>query len=225
MKQHLFTALLILTLTGCGSEEFAPSNQQETSSSDQLAELKTTIGNIAPGTLQQVESDALLYMREEEKLAHDIYLFSASVWNARVFTNIASSESTHMAAMLFLLDRYQIDDPVSGRAEGEFENSTLQDLYDKLQAMSSASLIDALLVGAEIEEIDLIDIQLRVDQLDDNPDIELVYQNLMKGSRNHLRAFVNKLQAEGVIYQPIHLDQNTYQSIIETSTERGFNGK
>ncbi len=71
-------------------------------------------------------------------------------------------------------------------------------------------------VGAEIEEIDLIDIQALVDTLDGNEDIALVYENLMKGSRNHLRAFVNNISAEGVDYAPRHLSQEVYDAIINS---------
>jgi hypothetical protein len=88
-------------------------------------------------------------------------------------------------------------------------------------AQGSASLIDALLVGAAIEEIDIIDIQNLVDALDGNDDIALVYENLMKGSRNHLRAFVRNLEGQGVVYQPQYLSQDVYDAIINADFEAG----
>jgi tRNA isopentenyl-2-thiomethyl-A-37 hydroxylase MiaE len=80
-------------------------------------------------------------------------------------------------------------------------------------------LIDALLVGAVIEEIDLIDIQNLVDTLEGNEDIVLVYENLMKGSRNHLRAFVSSLEKQGETYQPQYLSQDVYDAIIHAGSE------
>ena len=76
------------------------------------------------------------------------------------------------------------------------------------------SLIEALFVGAEIEQIDLIDIQNLVNALEGNEDIAIVYQNLMKGSRNHLQTFVKNLANQGVDYAPLHLSQEEYDAII-----------
>ena len=170
-------------------------------------------------TLDASEVAGLLFMREEEKLARDAYLYLYSIWNSNVFNNIANSEQTHTDAMLTLLDRYAITDPVGTNAEGVFVDSYLQNLYDALIIEGTPSLINALYVGAEIEEIDLLDIQALVDTLDGNEDIALVYESLMKGSRNHLRAFVNNLSAEGVDYAPRHLSQEVYDAIINSSIE------
>jgi hypothetical protein len=69
-------------------------------------------------------------------------------------------------------------------------------LYDQLVAGGSVSLVEALKVGAAIEEIDIIDLQAAL-ALVDNRDIRLVYENLLSGSRNHLQAFVRALQQQG----------------------------
>lgn len=47
-------------------------------------------------TLDQQEKDAILYMREEEKLARDVYEFLYAKWNVNTFGNIRRSEQTHM---------------------------------------------------------------------------------------------------------------------------------
>jgi hypothetical protein len=172
------------------------------------------------GSISAEENEGLVYMREEEKLAHDVYALMFDRWGISIFSNIASSEITHTEAIRSLLERYQLNDPVSEYIDGEFQNSSLQGLYDSLIASGSASAIDALLVGAEIEEIDLIDIQTQLNRVTENDDIILVYQNLMKGSRNHLRAFVRVLEGYGVSYQPGHLEQSVYDEIIQSDVER-----
>ena len=50
------------------------------------------------------EATGLIFMREEEKLARDVYLTLYDVWETAVFDNIASSEQTHMDAVLMLID-------------------------------------------------------------------------------------------------------------------------
>lgn len=172
-----------------------------------------------PDELSTEERDGLVFMREEEKLARDVYLALYEEWGAQVFDNISQSEQTHTDAVLALLDKYQVTDPVGDNAEGVFVNSDLQALYDELTAEGSLSLVNALVVGALIEEIDIIDIQKLVDELDGNPDIAIVYENLMKGSRNHLRAFVKNLANQGVDYQPSHLSQDVYDAIINADLE------
>jgi hypothetical protein len=216
-------AMLIL-LQGCGGSDGnptqanGPSNGRGPDSSDDIT---LALQEMPVGELNEAETAALLFMREEEKLARDVYDLLYSVWGQPVFDNISASETAHTESVLQLLERYQIDDPARGRAAGDFANPDLQALYDTLIDRGSASLIDALLVGAEIEEIDIIDIQTRIAQVEDNDDIVLVYDNLMKGSRNHLRSFVKNLSNQAISYAPTHLDQDSYDAIIEAAIETG----
>jgi uncharacterized membrane protein YgcG len=138
----------------------------------------------------------------------------------QVFSNIASSESTHMDAVKTLIDRYGLEDPVGGREIGEFANEELQALYNQLVAQGSQSLVDALRVGAAIEEIDILDLQEYIAQTD-KPDIQMVYENLERGSRNHLRAFVSALERQGVSYEPSYLSPEQFEEIVNSDIERG----
>lgn len=165
--------------------------------------------------LSDDEAAGLVFMREEEKLARDVYIYLYQTWGQKTFEYIAASEQTHTDAMLELLYKYGIDDPVGDNAEGVFVDQYLQGLYDTLVATGSASLIDGLLVGAAIEEIDLIDIKHLVDELDGNDDIKQVYENLIAGSENHLRAFVRALEQQGITYTPGHLSQEEYDAIVK----------
>jgi hypothetical protein len=160
-------------------------------------------------------------MREEEKLAHDVYVSLYTQWNLPLFQNIANSEATHTAAIKVLLDRYGIADPAAGNGVGEFSNPDLQKLYDQLIVQGSKSMADALKAGAAIEEIDILDLQTRVAQTT-NADIVRVYGNLMRGSENHLRAFASTLQGQaGETYVPQHLGATAYEAIVNTSNQRG----
>ena len=164
------------------------------------------------GELTQAEVDGLLFMIEEEKLAGDVYSALDEMWDMRVFENIGRAELTHQAAVKRLLDRYSLPDPRMG--EGEFANETLQDLYNDLLAKGSTSVSDALMAGAAIEEIDILDLEEYMAQTD-KEDILLVYANLMRGSENHLRAFVNNLERQRVEYTPQYLSEEEYRSIME----------
>jgi hypothetical protein len=174
--------------------------------------------------LSDEEVEGILYMREEEKLARDVYLTLYEQWGLSIFQNIANSEHTHMEAIKTLIDRYGLDDPVAGKDIGEFSDPTLQSLYDELTASGRESLAAGLKVGAAIEEIDIIDLEEYLSKTDE-ADIVRVYEDLMRGSGNHLGAFVSTLERqEGKIYEPQHLDPETYDEIIGASVEPGANG-
>ena len=176
-------------------------------------------------TLSQAEADGLLFMREEEKLARDVYNSLYVTWKNRVFFNISRSEQKHMDSMKVLLERYGLDDPAAGKAAGEFENAELQALYVQLVSEGFASEIAALMVGATIEEVDIIDIAERAAEVEGNDDIAVAYDNLMSGSRNHLRSFVRQLERVGVTYQPQYLNQLEYEAIIYSALETGHRSR
>jgi hypothetical protein len=122
-----------------------------------------------------------------------------------------------------LLERYNLDDTASGEA-GVFSNPDLQALYDDMLAQGSQSLAEALKVAAAIEETDILDLQARLAQTD-NADIQQVFTNLLRGSENHLRAFVTSLERQtGETYQPQLLSAEAYQAILNASSGRGNSG-
>ncbi|MGD9091861.1 MAG: DUF2202 domain-containing protein, partial [Anaerolineales bacterium] len=177
------------------------------------------------GALTTTEIDGLQFMREEEKLARDVYLTLYDQWNIQNFKNIAASEAAHMDAVLTLLERYGLEDLAAGKGIGEFSNPELGALFDQLVAQGRNSLSDALKVGAAIEEIDIIDLEKHIAQTDKD-DILMVYENLLKGSHNHLRSFTRILQRRtGEIYLPQYLSTESYKAIIgSSSNESGRNG-
>jgi len=67
-----------------------------------------------PGTLSAAEEATLLHMREEEKLARDVYAEMYDTWAYKVFLNISGSEQNHMDAMLNMLKLYDLPDPAAG---------------------------------------------------------------------------------------------------------------
>lgn len=175
------------------------------------------ISGIKKSELTEKEKLGLLQMREEEKLARDVYTTLGSIWGTRIFSNIASSEQSHTDAIKALLSRYDIKDPVTSDTIGVFTSKAMQELYDKLTAQGKISATEALLVGATIEDLDIRDLDILKNETT-KEDILLTYNNLQKGSRNHLRAFV---KASGGNYKPQYISQADYDLIINSSQERG----
>jgi len=180
----------------------------------------TSVLDIPASDLSSEEAAALLYMREEEKLARDVYNTSYEIWGQPTFTNIAASEQAHMDEIKLLLDRYNLADPAL--EPGSFSDSNLGALYNQLVAQCSVSLAEALKVGAAIEEIDILDLQERLAQTD-NADLLQVFNNLMMGSYNHLNAFVGVLSMQtGEAYVPQYLSADAYTAIVTGQTGNGY---
>ena len=163
--------------------------------------------------LSEDEIKHLEYMREEEKLARDVYLTMYETWGLPVFSRIAESEQLHTDAVKAKLEKYGLVDPVVDDTAGVFVDTDLAVLYDTLILQGEVSELDALYVGGAIEEIDMIDIQEAIDH-SDSKDVIRVYENLMKGSESHLRAFVSQIEEMGVEYQAQYLPQEEVDAIV-----------
>ncbi|MEF8983405.1 MAG: DUF2202 domain-containing protein [Bacteroidales bacterium] len=175
-----------------------------------------------PEGLSEEETEGIKLMREEEKLAGDLYAKLYELHSLRIFDNISSSEQTHFEAVGTLIDYFGIDDPASSES-GEYNNPELQALYDSLYTAGSESLVSGLQVGAAVEEIDILDLEELINQTN-NEDIILVFENLLRGSRNHLRAFNRQLERNGVDYSPRYLEKDAFEAIINSEMERGGSG-
>ncbi len=181
------------------------------------AGLSTLVASLPAQDLSTEEEIGLTKMREEEKLARDVYQVLYEKWGARVFANITQSEQRHMDAVKALLDKYNLPDPVTDLSVGAFTSPEMQELFEKLVAQGEQSLVEAFKVGATIEDLDLYDLLEQTD----NVDIQRVYENLARGSRNHLRAFTTQLSLNGVTYEAQFLTQEQVDDIITSSRERG----
>jgi hypothetical protein len=183
--------------------------------------LNSQIATLPMQTISDEESKSLIHMREEEKLARDVYIAMFNKYGLRIFENISSSEQTHSDAILQLLTKYAIKDPVGVNAIGVFTDPGLQALYTSLVNSGNVSILEAYKVGATIEDLDLYD--LKVDLLKvDNQDIILVYQMLSKGSRNHMRNYFSNLKSLGFTYVPQFITQSDLDAIVNSAMERGF---
>jgi hypothetical protein len=174
----------------------------------------------ALSSLSTVEASDLLFMREEEKMARDVYLKLYDAWGLTPFANISSSEQNHMDAVLKLLRTYRLADPAAGKLIGEFTNPALQALYNTLLEKGLLSTQDALQVGGIIEETDTRDLVAAIDR-SDNADIDTTYERLLCGSRNHLRAFARNLESmTGQPYAAQVIAQDEVDVILNAPMER-----
>jgi len=229
----LITTLFIGGFTGWFLNSEQPQNNQQHTSTEPLVfeedslpvakdfvSLRPELNDLPIESLSEAELAGLLYMREEEKLARDVYLTLYDIWGLQIFSNIAQSEQTHTEAMRDLLVKYNVADPVTDNSVGVFTNQELQNLYNQLTTQGVISLEEALTVGVIIEELDIRDIQAEINQTD-NADIVLVYENLLRGSRNHLRSFMSQLESQGGTYEPQYISITEFDQIKASDKETG----
>ncbi len=221
------TIALMTSITACDSDSALADNgntltvDESGATSVDASRLQDELDSLPSDEISAQEKAGLLFMREEEKLARDVYLTLYDTWSQKIFQNISNSEQTHTDAVLALLQKYDIPDPVGDNGIGVFVDQDLQALNDSLVNTGNTSLISALEVGAAIEEIDILDLEKREAEIVGNEDITTVYEMLRKGSRNHLRAFVKNLKNQGIDYQPQYLSRTEYDEIVNSETERG----
>jgi len=225
------TSYLLVAALGCSASlalAEKPQNRQKG---------KTTDSDISK-TLDTNEKTHLVFMREEEKLARDVYVTLGTRYpNKKIFGIIDDSEQRHTCAVCDMLKKYGVDDPSTNDNVGVFTGEAFgpyfTERYRALVHRGSTSAMEALMVGALIEEMDMDDIVYcpkeileqdnGIDDKDDcgkaytdNPDIQQLYTSLLKGSENHLRAFVRnieRIQGEGT-YVAQYLPQVQVNEIL-----------
>ncbi len=166
----------------------------------------------AAAALTAGERDGILFIREEERMAEDLYLELYKMVLLPIFLNVADSEQIHMDSVKILMDRYGLEDPV-GDGNGVYANETLQKMYDDLLESGGKSPEDALKAAALVEETSVHDLEVQISNTD-KPDIRSVYGGLLMGSEKHLRSFVRALEELGVEYSPQLLSREEYDKIV-----------
>jgi len=176
--------------------------------------------NLPSEGLNQHEKQAILTMREEEKLAKDVYQSLYNKWHLPIFMNISRSEARHTQAVRALVLKYKLEDPIKNNKLGVYTNQHMKKLYMELVKAGHKSLLQALVVGATIEDLDIADLQKLLAHVD-NRDIRCVFENLMRGSRNHMRAFISQIRARGGIYKAQYISDAELDQIISSGMEKG----
>jgi len=162
------------------------------------------------------EQTHLAFMREEEKLARDVYIRLSTMYpDHPIFGNIDDSEQRHTEAVRDMLVKYGLEDPNTndnvGVYTGEDYGWYFTEKFHELIERASISELEALYVGAFIEELDMMDINqcprviVETDNeindvtecgrvYTDNADIDNLYASLLDGSDSHLVAYVRNIE-------------------------------
>jgi len=162
-------------------------------------------------SLNEAEEAGILQLREEEKLARDVYTLLEENWGLSAFSQIKPSEQKHMDAVAKLINRYDLLDPAQ-ESIGIFENQKISSLFETLMTKGEQSEVDALQVGMTVEDVDIYDID-EILSKNDNQDIQVVFTNLRNGSIKHLQRFYTDLKTLGGTYEPQYISQELFDQL------------
>ena len=217
LTTKFFAFAFVIGLASC-SKNNDPINGQVNMTTS-LANINQTVINLPTEALEDAEKARILFIREEEKLAYDVYQTMFDIYGVNVFQNIPNSELSHMEAMLTIIKKYNLTDSMETNARGVYVNPTLQALYTQLVSQGRVSLLAAYQVGATIEDLDISDLNSSL-AVTNNEDVRLVYNFLNKGSRNHLRSFYKNIKNWNGTYTPIYITQAEFDAIVNSAMER-----
>ncbi len=169
--------------TSSSSASAAPSSEASSSA------VASSAAPSSPARLSEDAKQDLIFSREEERMARDLYQLLADKYDgARPFSNIARSESRHFENVGALLSRYGIEDPSAGTSAGTYANDKLQNLYDEWKAKGETSLEEAYQVGIALEKRDIEDLK-KMARSSVPTDVSGTYQRLLRASEQHLAAY------------------------------------
>lgn len=151
------------------------------------------LGNEPAGTLSTELKNELIYLAEEEKVAHDLYVLAYDKWGIETFSNISGAETRHFNIMNKTLALYGLPSETSMGKAGVFEDTELQAAYDKLAKRIKSSKSAAVAVGVLAEKTDIADLRAAL-AMNPPSDVKQVLSNLVRASKKHLSAF--KKQAD-----------------------------
>ena len=230
MRHYIFISIAttLLFFTSCNKEDDITIDDDNTPNVEETNvnqsalynKIESAILAFPKEDLDDNELAGLLLMREEEKLARDVYEYMHQKYNMKIFENIMHSEEVHMFAIKVMIEKYGLEDPVDNSPAGIFKNSKLQEIYNALITKGDKSLTDALVVGTIIEDLDINDLNELIEE-SSNKDLIYVYENLNLGSRNHLRAFYRNVLNKGGEYTPQYISQDEFDAILSGNKEFG----
>ncbi len=153
----------------CSDDNYDPSREQVMTLDPNVYSKmdRNSIRNVLAGLHKEKLSDdehaCLQLIREEEKLTHDVYDKLYFFWGRPIFHHNSDNEQTPLNAVFLLLEKYDLEDPTYQKDYGQLANAAIQHLNDSFRERGKTSMVETLVVGAAIEELDFGDLQIQLD--------------------------------------------------------------
>jgi hypothetical protein len=164
------------------------------------------------------EQTHLVFICEEEKLARDVYrVLGRRFPEVGVFADLEAGQEHNRCAVSELLQKYRVSTPLVNDNVGVFSwgiyGRYFMEKYLVLTNQGSASPLNALYVGAFMEELNIqeitecpkviVDISNGINEITacgmrytGNPEVLRIYDRLLDESRRHLRLLVRGIEQQ-----------------------------
>ena len=167
---------------------------------------------------QQLKSkeSVILYLVEQEKLAHDFYRSLDTMWVTDIFNRVANEEFEHVGKLSAVAAELMISVPnhFNEYPTGQFTDSKLRHLYAELMVAANFSLEDAFRTCANLEERKMYDLKMALKE----PNFELenlTYKALLIGSEDNFKVFIRALSEMKSSYAPILLTPTEFEALTK----------
>ena len=155
-----------------------------------------------PSAVQAASSDTptglsngqLTEMREEERMARDLYTQLAASSGEAIFTRIAGAEQRHLDAVERLMTSQGMNPDAAGATVGRYAVGEVQAAYTRWLSQGRASDQAAYKVGVELETWDIA--ELKTMKVPSDTTGARVVAALLNGSEHHLTAFTKAVNGE-----------------------------
>ena len=215
LNKALLNGLVGFVIVSAAGSVIARGGRMETVSTDSTVLTDDTV--LTDGVvLDYNEQTHLEFMREEEKLARDVYMELGAMYpDHPIFGRIDDSEQKHTDAVKAMIEKYGLADPNTNDNVGVYTGKDygwyFTEKFNQLVERASISELEALYVGAFIEELDMMDInqcpkvivetENGINDITecgkiytDNADVSSLYASLLDGSDSHLEGYVRNIE-------------------------------
>lgn len=160
------------------------------------------LGFGVPSAVQAASSDTatglsnaqLTEMREEERMARDLYTQLAASSGEAIFTRIAGAEQRHLDAVERLMTSQGMNPDAAGSTVGRYAVGEVQAAYTGWLSQGRASDQAAYKVGVELETWDVA--ELKAMKVPSDTTGARVVAALLNGSKHHLTAFTKAVNGD-----------------------------
>jgi len=194
---------------------FVRESQEQTG----IERLQSEVSEIPVGPLTLDEVNSVFFTLEGQKLQRDYQAGMAELWDNAVFREASENASLRMEAVALLLPRFGLAPPSDVR--GVFRDPHLAELYAQFSEYGSASEAGAIEMGAELSELNILDLQTHLDAAT-KEDMRLVYWHVLEASGVQLWASARAVERfGGASYEPRFLSALSFGQIMDSAGRPG----
>lgn len=182
------TLVLAMAFTGC--------------SKDEVDSPMVTASNGTSKVLSVDEQEGLLSLLELQKMQVDVYSVIADHIQQPVFTDLKQQDTKLMELLSVKVDKYGLENPIVGKAAGEFEDESVQDKYNEFIRTTGFEWNEMVDYATSMEKAFIDVVQIQKLRISGNDDIVQLYEEIQKQSESHLNALYNEWENFSHIYAP-----------------------